>query len=722
MCTKQSSLAKVTMAQDGRGWRAASVMSGAITAGTQVILLREVISTFLGNELVIGIILFDWLALTGVGALITGRLAGRLRVSLIPPVVIAALSILPPLTIFTFRVLPLLVAPVGSMLEIHIFLVGSMLVLGPVCIASGGAFALLIRASATRQRSTPVGTVYAWEGLGSLLGGVLFGVVLFDLVTSWDLLLALCVCAGVAAALIAFATKEPLAGVLLVVIAAALLSTRYFVDGDKWALEVRYPEHNILAHEETPFGILTATRSGEQTTVFVNNVPVLVGGDIQSNEEVVHLTLAQRRSPGRVLIVGGDPSGLVPEVLKYPGARVVCIEENSWMREVERMYLPVPSDERVEYSVGDLRSHLNGLMESYDAMILVVPEPASLQSNRMYTRELLELAHRTLTKSGVLCVSLPSSEDYAGDDARTVRATLRNTLRTAFTNVRVLPVGRDVFLASDSTLRIDCAAAITEAGVNTIYANAGYIQDDLLAVRIQRLDAALQRATPVNSDNHPVLMLAQIRYWLRFFTADSWLPALLFVALLLVTIRPDRVSFGVMSAGCGGIVLELMIIMIVQVGFGNVYKVVGGFVGLYMAGMSFGAYLGGRLRCEARTYGVAQCGLGVAVLSLPFLQSILPSSSLPVVIGLVACLFLGSLCAGIVFALTARVREQDPVLSGSRLYAVDLLGSAMGALFIGPFVFPLLGAQATANLATGVVIGGALVTLTSPVWRAYEKA
>ena len=177
------------MPQRADGWRVTTILAGAITAGTQIVLLREVLCAFLGNELVIGIMLFDWLALTGIGVVLARVWTARLRPSLIPSVVLGSLLVLPPLTLVGFRLLPLLVAPPGSMLEIWIFLVGAVLVLSPVCLVSGAAFSLLVRASAVGGGVNSVGSVYAWEAIGSLAGGALFGVLLFDLVPSQDLLL-----------------------------------------------------------------------------------------------------------------------------------------------------------------------------------------------------------------------------------------------------------------------------------------------------------------------------------------------------------------------------------------------------------------------------------------------------------------------------------------------------------------------------------------------------
>ncbi len=212
------------MTPDGRWWRIAAVVLGTITAGTQVVLLREAISIFLGNELVIGILMFDWLALTGLGALVAGWHTKRRAPSGMIVLVFGILLVFPPLTLVAFQVLPLLVAPAGSMLEIDLFLVGTILVLSPVCMASGAAFSLLVRASAGDAGGVTAGKVYAWEGLGSLIGGVMFGILLFDLVSSQTLLLVLSASAGCIGAVAALATTSRsvamglLAGVLVLVV------------------------------------------------------------------------------------------------------------------------------------------------------------------------------------------------------------------------------------------------------------------------------------------------------------------------------------------------------------------------------------------------------------------------------------------------------------------------------------------------------------------------
>lgn len=723
MCTRLLSLAKATMPRGGDAWRGTTVLAGAITAGTQVVLLREVLSAFLGNELIIGVLLFDWLALTGLGALLGRRWSSRLPLFAIVPCVLAALCVLPPFTFAGFRFLPLLVAPPGSMLDIWLFLAGALTVLAPLCLVSGAIFTLLIRVSTTSGTGNPVGSVYAWEAMGSLAGGALFGFLLFDLIPSQDLLLILCACAGVSGAVL-FSRRRMRGAALATLAVVLLLATgRSVWDADTLTFALRYPGHTVLAHRETPFGLLTVTRLGEQTMAFSNNVPLLVSGNTAATEEIVHFALVQRPHAPKVLIAGGDPAALVPEVLKYAGSSVRCVEENPWLRRAEREFLPFPENVRASYVEGDLRSILLSTTGQHDVIIIVAPEPSTLQSNRTYTLEFVHRARQSLTPPGVLCMLLPSSTDYAGDDARSVRAILKNTLADQFAYVRILPAGYDVFLASDSTLRTDVAGGIVEAGVQTAYVNPYYVQDDLLSERARRLEASLSMDTPRNSDDRPALMLAQIRYWLRHFAMEYWIPVLAGLVLVFVLfIRTDRMGIGVMTAGCGGIVLELMVLMIVQVSFGNVYKMSGGLIALYMAGMGVGAFAAGRAALAPRWYAGMQCSLALMLLLAAWLRPGISSGFTWSIAGLVLCLFLGSLGAGAVFTVTSRIAGLDPVASGSRFYGYDLLGSAVGALLVGPLLLPLLGVQNVANAAAGLVVVGTVISLSSPVWRMHEKA
>ena len=85
---------------------------------TQIVTLREFLNVLAGNELVIGLVLGNWLLLTGLGSLL-GRYAGRLQNPVRWLIVSqVAIAILPLLHISAIRLLKKLFVP-GLMLGLN---------------------------------------------------------------------------------------------------------------------------------------------------------------------------------------------------------------------------------------------------------------------------------------------------------------------------------------------------------------------------------------------------------------------------------------------------------------------------------------------------------------------------------------------------------------------------------------------------------------------------
>jgi len=110
---------------------------------SQVIFLREFLSVFHGNELVIGIIFACWMLLTGTGALI-GRSSqpGNVKKN-IHTAGFILLGVLPLLTVLLIRLLKNIVFPAGSMAGIAGILIFSISVMLFFCLLSGYLFTRL---------------------------------------------------------------------------------------------------------------------------------------------------------------------------------------------------------------------------------------------------------------------------------------------------------------------------------------------------------------------------------------------------------------------------------------------------------------------------------------------------------------------------------------------------------------------------------------------------
>ena len=76
---------------------------GASAVMTQLALMREMLGTFSGNEMVFGIILGNWLLLTGVGAWL-GRASGRMKnPQCLLPAGLALVAVVPLAQVFLLR-------------------------------------------------------------------------------------------------------------------------------------------------------------------------------------------------------------------------------------------------------------------------------------------------------------------------------------------------------------------------------------------------------------------------------------------------------------------------------------------------------------------------------------------------------------------------------------------------------------------------------------------
>ncbi len=177
---------------------------GFTTTVAQVLLVRELVAVFYGNELVLGLILAAWLAWGALGAGLSGRLfsCSQKSESHIPaqeaPEVgpsghrascsqktqdrilawgLVALGLLPALQMLLVRAARgLLRVPPGALVEFGPMVGTVLLAVAPVCLLAGALFPPMARRLA--EAGCPAGQAYLWECAGAAAGGALFSFVL----------------------------------------------------------------------------------------------------------------------------------------------------------------------------------------------------------------------------------------------------------------------------------------------------------------------------------------------------------------------------------------------------------------------------------------------------------------------------------------------------------------------------------------------------------------
>jgi spermidine synthase len=145
---------------------------------TQLALMRELLGAFSGNELVLGLVLGNWLLLMGIGAWL-GRTSDKLQNPLAALAVALILAaVLPLAQVFLLRTLRNVVFVRGAAVGVSETVLSSLVLLLPYCLTAGYALTLACWLAAREEGASGIGQVYVADSIGSIGGGVLFSFVL----------------------------------------------------------------------------------------------------------------------------------------------------------------------------------------------------------------------------------------------------------------------------------------------------------------------------------------------------------------------------------------------------------------------------------------------------------------------------------------------------------------------------------------------------------------
>jgi spermidine synthase len=694
---------------------AAIMVSGINAIVTQVVLIRELISVLYGNEFVIGVLLANWMVLTGLGSLLGSRVARPGQPVRRVLVLLLVSIVLPSVTTFLVSYGRAMVFQPGTMIGFSEILVSTLLLLAPFCLASGFLFTALVQSIAERSPRASPALVYSWEAIGSAVGGLLFNLAAVYLLPTFTALAILAAINGFAAILLAlhsgYRRLAALSGLAMLGVVIVALAA----DPGSAGRRLIFTGQDLVFHADTPYGAVVVTEQSGQKNVFENSMLLYSTGESMANEESVHYAMLQHPAPASVLLVSGGIAGTTAEILKYGVRRIDYVELNPWIILIGRRLTDALSDPRIHVITEDPRMFIANTTERYDVALINVPDPSTVQINRMYTVECLRQLKRVLNPGGVVSYGLTGVSDYYGNQARRMHSTLYCTLASEFRNVLIVPGEKNYFLASDSLLRSDVGTLTVERGIRNTYVNPSYIEDRSVAERSSDVMKTLDKNAPLNRDFVPVAQFQQLEYWLAYFRENPWISGIGVTLLLgLIVTRTNPVSFCVLVDGFVASSIEIVLIVAFQILYGYVFEAISLLIALFMAGLAIGSHVGQRLLRAQPVHGfiTVQFSLVLFCLALPLVLILLRDAGTgPVVVrGMIAVMMIaGAALVGTAFSLGTRVLPGPAGSVGGTLYGLDLIGSAAGALLVASVLIPLVGLTAISWILAGVCFVAAVV-------------
>ena len=666
---------------------------------TQILVIREFLNVFYGNELVLGIILANWLLLTGFGSYLgkyMGNVKRKFELLIFSQITIA---LLPIFYIFVIRYMRTTIFLPGLLVNVTQIFLSSFIMLLPYCIISGYLLVLVCCVFTSKKEGT-IGKVYFIDNIGDILGGFLFSFILIYFLNPFQTAFFIMFVNLTAALLLSrFINKK----ILFVFILLLMLSLVFILklDLNEISMKIMFKGQNVIYHKNSLYGNLVVTRVSEQLNFFENGMPLFSTQNTIANEETVHYAMIQHDDPKKVLLISGGVSGIIDEILKYDVDEIDYVELDPLIIDVGKKFTTNLDNEKVNVIKNmDGRLFIKTTRNRYDVVITDLPDPMTAQVNRFYTVEFFENVKEKLNENGVISMSLSSSENYMNIESRKLNSVLYKTLKSVFKNVIIIPGDENFFIASDSDLTYEIGEEIAQKNIPTFYVNSYYLSGKITEDRINSVFNSVREDVEVNRDFNPVSYYYHLLYWLSHFKVNlMWLFGLWLVVLLMFLMRTERIPFAVFTTGFAASGLEVVILIGFQVLYGYVYHNIGIIVTMFMVGLAIGSYyMNKNLRKKTKSDMVKIelmifCYSIVLPLILIMLNSfedktfIFLSSQIlfPVLVMIIAFL------VGMEFPLASRLHFEKIAETAGKLYSSDLIGASLGAISVSTLLIPTFG-------------------------------
>ncbi|MFH1655740.1 MAG: hypothetical protein ABH954_03930 [Candidatus Omnitrophota bacterium] len=726
----------------------ALLVRGFIALNMQILLIREFLIIFNGNELTIGIILANWLILEAIGSGLIGRLSDRIKQTIPSYILLQILvALFLPISIWLLRLTRQIfsITP-GEIISVFPMLLSCLFVLAPIALIDGTQFSFgcKLYSSVKKEAPSTIGKVYILEAIGMIAGGIIFTFVFLKFFNSFQIVFLLSLLSIISALLLNFSSqlkkKRIITAVLFVMLILILFAQLTGKIGllQKESIARQWDKANVVAYENSIYGNVTVVKNKEQYTFFSDGVPIVTTPtpDISSVEDFVHFPMLTHPAPKKVLVISAAAGGIINEILKYPVEKIDYAELNPLIiRLIEKFPTELTerelNDERVNIIYQDGRLFVKNTKEKYDVVLINLGLPSSLQTNRVYTDEFYKEVKKILKEKGILVVKCWGSLVYISDEQKNINASFLETLKNNFEYVKIIPGDTNIFIAS-SELDLDKIIAKDIKGWKNLYKiKTRLLTDFYIEYRLnpywktwflESLEGADKQL--INRDFSPrglfyglnllySLTSPKTKYFFNIVNKINLsviIATIAILSLLIILIKKlkqsDTPPIPLFTAitGFSGITFQLILILGFQVIFGFLYYWIGILTSAFMVGLTLGAGLINnqleKIKNDLSVFFKFELLILVFALLLPlvlkftsFLQHYNIAGFITQGLFLASSIIAGIL-VGLEFPLANKIywKKKEMIShTGGALYASDLIGACVGAVLIPIAFIPIIG-------------------------------
>jgi len=704
------------------------IVLGITSIVSQLIVIRELNTSFFGNEFFIGWTLFSWLFWVGLGSLFLNK---SIKDENITKTTIVS-NILAPLflvsEIFLIRFSRNLIAgQTGQIPDLIPSLLYSFIVLAPLSLILGLLFAIISRLWKSEFQDLELGQIlgksYIFETLGFILGGLAFSyfLILINEFYAASIIAWLNLLAGIfISAHKKFPGFKSLSILLIIFFIFVFIFSpliNYQTNG------FRFPNQTLIESKNSPYGNIAVTRVENQYNFYESGLYLGTNKEETFNE-YVHIPLLYHQNPKNILLIGNGFNGILKEILKHNPDKIYYLELDPSLIETAKKYLTNDllnylNDKRVEIINGDARYFVKNNPEKFDVMIINLPNPSTALINRFYTQDFFKEAKNHLSENGILSTYLRLSANYFGPGVENLDTSLYEALKQNFQSVLILPEDQHLFIASQNKLDYNPDLLIKnfkERKIKTNFVNEGYIKYRLTNDRVKELDDLLDKnqSAKINRDQLPISYYYNFTYWISVFHSKLarifwfvgriqfiWIIVLIILGFWILSRGPRKpLPIAMTIAGFSLMAVEVIILFGFQVFYGYLYYKISLIITVLMIGMALGSWLANKKLEQKTIKSIVKIHSLIIIFSLIllagfyFLFKTEPKPSILIeIIFLLAGGIIG-LIVGFEFPVINKLyleNKNNTLKKAGVIYGADLFGSCLGAFLISIFILPIFG-------------------------------
>lgn len=662
--------------------RTALFITGFISSSVQLLMLREMMNITGGYELIAGAFLCSWL----IGSALGSALARAPAAS--PVGKISLLFTTGPLfSIILMLLLTRLILNPGETPSFTAGLIFTFLALLPFCLLSGFTFIKLTEAGKVSGQAP--GDSFSVETAGGIIAGVMISVPGAGILNTYQALLIITLM-GITWSVLTFFIKNRTGKLVMKTGVLLLVSLMILFPPDFIFRQMLLKGIKVTETFDTPYGNITRGEYHGEASTYYNQRLITYSSDAAESEEDIHYGMLQANDPATVLLISGSAGSRIKEISKYDIGELVYVERDPALSaDIERD----AKDEKVLLTVinDDAFSYIRETGRKFDAVIMLLPPPSSLSLNRYYTVEFFRSVKKIMNEGAVFSCSPGINPNYFNNEAVRLYSSVFNSMSSVFGKVVPVAGSKLYFIASDGEISTAFCRLTDEKELKNSYVCSDYLSDDLITARSEEITALMDTTVKLNRSAVPAACFYYQSFILSMDTGAKIPSIVLLIVLFALSLLNFRKNTGLMYFSALALAgYEIILLLMLQLTLGNMYKATGLIIAGLMAGLAVGSGSSRLSLTRNRLAGGTILLALIYAISGLLAGSILDMTRKPAVTGLL--ILMGFLPAAITgsyyrYLTSGGNHGQNP----SRVYSSDLSGSAIGFLAFSGIAVPLLG-------------------------------